>query len=135
MRIPKDRPLDVKVGDRLRVRVVHCDYRTGAERDLFEGDAEVVALTPLPYVARLGPRWSLVLDQLPGVEFVASHQPGDGYSTGANMMTCGDEWTVLLLDRYDPLRPYGPDGPTITEALQMAVETFAVAEQVDIEFR
>lgn len=135
MRIPKDRPLDLVAGDTMRVRAVRHDARSGAERVVFEGRATIAALTPLPYVARLGPRWTLGWDCLPGVAFVASHQPGTGYTPGDKMMVAGESWTVLLLDRGDPARPWGPDGPTIGEGLQMAVETFAVAEQLDgVEF-
>ncbi|MBM0230510.1 hypothetical protein JNW91_00645 [Micromonospora sp. STR1_7] len=31
----------------------------------------------------------------------------------------------IFLDRYrDPSKPYGPDGPTAREALEMSVDTF-----------
>lgn len=121
-----------------RVRVIDRDVdERGFGPDFhYEGDTTFGA-TPLPKVARYGNRWLVEAACLPGVGYVVAEKGPTSYRSGGSAMDEGDgRFCILLLDRHDPLRPYGPDGPTVQESLEMAVETFAVTEGIDkITFR
>ncbi len=89
---------------------------------LYEGPTRF-RLTPLPRVRSIpGRRYEvtpLAYDRNQGWQF-----PTD-YQAGATMIVGPDDVLCIFLDRYtDPNRPYGPDGPTAREALEMNLDVF-----------
>lgn len=105
-------------------------YRHGSRKSsvVFEGTTTFKISDDLPYVRRLGKRWRITAACLPGWEVITGEVPG--YRSGADCIEFGERYVLCFLDRYDPERPYGPDGPTSREALEMALDTFAAGEGI-----
>ena len=121
-----------------RVRVIdrNVDERGFGPTFHYEGPTTFTG-SPLPKVARFGDRWLIEATCLPGVEYVVAEKGATSYRNGDVAVDEGDgRYCILLLDRSDPLRPYGASGPHVTDALEMAAETFAVSEGLgSITFR
>ena len=121
--------LDLLCGATFRVRVYRTDRTTHEQTVAFEGETTFSG-SPMPYVRRLGHRWELRLDAVPGFTAVAA-VGGNGYAEyrpGAGSIESGEWQVAYLLDRGDPEKPYGEDGPTLREALEMSLDTFCVSE-------
>ena len=125
--MPKRRPLypdiDLNETTEYRIRILRAaDNKNPAGIVLFEGLTRF-RLEPLPRVRSIpGPRYEvtpLAYDRDQGWQF-----PTD-YHNGGEMIHDSRDIICIFLDRYrDPSKPYGPDGPTAREALEMSVDTF-----------
>jgi hypothetical protein len=132
----KDLPIDIAVGDVLRVRTYEGLYRNPETRHYtptpkFEGNTTVLSTIPMPWVVRLGPRWEVVLACFPRTVFYCKLRRCEHRLYDRRASFSNEDELVLLLDRADPLRPYGSSGPTFKEALEMSLDVFALSEGID----
>jgi hypothetical protein len=83
---------------------------------------------------RAGQRWEVTVSCLPGATFQAGFHGHGGYlpdyAPGARSIELAGRLIMEFIDRFDSERPYGPDGPTSREALEMALDTFAVENHI-----
>lgn len=120
--------IDLDEVNEYRVRILRlADDAHPAGVVLFEGMTRFT-LRPMPRFRGIpGPRYEITPTALdPG----RGWQHPTNYRSGAVMIDDG-YFACLFLDRDDPLYPYGPDGPTQREALEMALDTFCVREGID----
>jgi hypothetical protein len=119
--------MDLKPGVEYRVRLYRHDEPEPTV--VFEGMTTFILSDDLPMVRRLGKRWRIQASCLPGWENITGELPG--YRPGDPCIEFGERFILYLLDRGDPAKPYGPDGPSHREALEMALDTWAATEGID----
>lgn len=133
---PQQPDMDLQADVDYRVRL----YRHSEPQPVvvYEGPARftITNVKPIRAHGRTWKRWQISVNCLPGDVAVCGAPSVDlSYRPGGSTIEFGERHILYLLDREDPERPYGPDGPTVTEALRMAVETFAVQEGItDVRF-
>jgi hypothetical protein len=120
--------IDIVPGRPYRVRLVRHvppDYRH--PEILYEGTTTFEVFDDVPYVKRLGKRWRIRAACYPQ-DVITGTIPG--YRIGATEIEYGETHVLELLDRNDPRNPFGPDGPSAREALEMALDVFLVENRL-----
>lgn len=123
---PVQPDMDLRPDIDYRVRL----YRHGDPQPtvIYEGLSRftINAIQPVRVHGRAWKRWLLTVNCLPGGIAVCGAPPLTVYRPGDGSIEFGERHILYLLDRGDPERPFGSDGPSGVEVLWMALETFAI---------